>query len=258
MKKTILSHLPGDFPWQVQYFETIDSTNSRAKALAAAGAPHGTVLIADRQTGGRGRMGRSFSSPGGVGIYLSVILRPGCTAAQLMHLTCAVAVAACDAIEKTCGFRPSIKWINDLIAQGKKLGGILTELSIDPATGAVNYAVVGIGINCREQEFPADIRHIAISAETVTRSSVDREALTAALILALQETDKILLTEKSSIMARYKKNCITLGQDIYLLRGHEKIPCRALDLDEDGALQVVFSDGTVEFVNSGEVSTRLR
>lgn len=257
MKNAILSHLPGDFPWQVQYYQTIDSTNTYAKKLAAEGAPHGTVIIADQQTGGRGRMGRSFCSTGGVGIYLSVILRPNCHATDLMHLTCAVAVSACDAVEKACGFRPKIKWTNDLIAQYKKLGGILTEMSIDPA-GHVDYAVVGIGVNCGKHEFPEDIRDIAIALETVTQTQVDRSAVAAALISALQEMDGKLQTQKEEIMARYKKNCITLGQDIFLLRGGKKIPCRALDLDNDGALQVVYPDGTTEFVNSGEVSVRTR
>lgn len=256
MKNAILSHLPGDFPWQVQYFDTIQSTNTYAKKLASEGAAHGTVILADQQTGGRGRMGRSFCSAGGAGIYLSVILRPNCRATELMHLTCAVAVAACDAVEQICGFRPGIKWINDLIAQGKKLGGILTELSLDPVTGLVNYAVVGIGINCHKQEFPKDIRHIAISAETITQKPVDRSELSAALISALYKMDSRLLTAKEEIMVRYRENCITLGQDIYLLRGDQKLPCRALDLDNDGALQVVYPDGTAEFVNSGEVSVR--
>jgi BirA family biotin operon repressor/biotin-[acetyl-CoA-carboxylase] ligase len=224
MKNAILTHLPGDFPWQVQYFDTIDSTNSYAKKLAADGAPHGTVIVAGQQTDGRGRMGRSFSSNRGVGVYLSVILRPNCKATALMHLTCAVAVAACDAIQKVSGFRPQIKWINDLIAQGKKLGGILTELSVDPATGYVNYAVVGIGINCKKQEFPADIKDIAIALESVTNRPICPNALAAALLLLLQEMDGILLTDKARIMAKYKENCITLGQNIYLIQNNTKLP----------------------------------
>ena len=149
MQDSIISYLPDNHPWRssIFWFDTVDSTNTRAKELAAAGAPHGTVLIADRQTGGRGRLGRSFQSPAGMGIYLSLILRPNCPAAQLMHLTCAVAVSTCDAVEQTLNFRPSIKWINDLVAQRRKLAGILTELSVNPRTGFVDYAVVGIGIN---------------------------------------------------------------------------------------------------------------
>ena len=124
MKEDLIKHLPPVHPGpdHVHWFDTIDSTNTYAKALAQSGAPQGTVVIADRQTGGRGRMGRSFSSPGGMGIYLSMILRPECEATELMHLTCAVAVAMCDAVEGVSGFRPQVKWINDLMAKGKKTG----------------------------------------------------------------------------------------------------------------------------------------
>ena len=141
MKQRILDHLPRNHPWagNIHYFDTIDSTNTEAKRLAAAGAPHGTVLIAGHQTGGRGRMGRSFHSPAGLGIYLSVILRPECAPGDLMHLTCAAAVAMCDAVENAAGFRPGIKWTNDLVYGKRKLGGILTELAFG-SSGRVDYA----------------------------------------------------------------------------------------------------------------------
>lgn len=252
---------PGN-PWrgQVHWYQTIDSTNTAAKQMAQNGAPHGTVIIADRQTSGRGRMGRSFRSPAGMGIYLSVILRPRCGAEDLMHLTCAVAVAMCDAVEAASGFRPGIKWINDLLANQKKLGGILTELSIDPATGLVNYAVIGIGINCCQGtgDFPGEIRDIAISVQAVTKRPVDRCRLAAAMIDALWEMDRKLLSQKEDIMRQYKADCATLGQDIFLLRGDRKTACRALDLTDDGALLVQYPDGTVEEVSSGEVSVRVR
>ena len=104
----ILSFLPADYPWKssLHYFDAIDSTNLRAKQMAAQGAPHGTVLIADRQTAGKGRLGRSFHSPEGMGIYMSILLRPVCAPGELMHLTCAAAVAMCDAVEKATGLRP--------------------------------------------------------------------------------------------------------------------------------------------------------
>ena len=147
----ILRKLPEDFPWKdtIRHFPTVNSTNTLAKELAQAGAPHGTVLIADAQTGGRGRMGHSFHSPAGSGIYLSVILRPNCHASQLMHLTCATGVAMCSAVKATTGITPGIKWTNDLVCGTNKLGGILTELSLEP-DGHVRYAVVGIGINCNQ------------------------------------------------------------------------------------------------------------
>ena len=112
--KRIQSHL-GDSRWQVQIFEEVTSTNTLLKELGRQGAPAGTVLVADRQTGGRGRLGRTFLSPGGVGIYLSALIRPDCAPTELMHLTCAAAAAMCDAVEDATGLRPGIKWTNDLV-----------------------------------------------------------------------------------------------------------------------------------------------
>ena len=165
MKEHIIRALKESCPWQdsLLWFPCIDSTNTRARELARQGAPHGTVLIADRQTGGRGRMGRSFHSPGGVGIYMSVILRPHCSPQALMHLTCAAAVALCDAVESAVGFRPGIKWINDLVVQKRKIAGVLTELGFD-SQGMVDFAVVGIGINCCQQQsdFPEELRMLPV------------------------------------------------------------------------------------------------
>ena len=261
MKEQLFALLPTEHPWynNIHWFDTIDSTNTEAKKMAQAGAPHGTVLIADNQTGGRGRMGRSFSSPAGMGIYMSVILRPGCKAGELMHLTCAAGVCMCDAVESVTGFRPEIKWINDLIACGKKLGGILTELSLVPGTDIVDFAIVGVGINClqAEEDFPEELRDIAISLASVTEA-VDRAALAASMVCNFGAMDYLLLTQKEGLMACYRRDCCTLGQDIYLIRGDKKIPCHALDVDQDGGLSVIFSDGTTEIVTSGEVSTRVR
>ena len=257
MKDRILAQLPENFPWRdrILWFDTIDSTSDHAKRLAAAGAPHGTVVIADRQTGGRGRMGRTFHSPGGVGVYLSVILRPRCQAQELMHLTCAVAVAMCDAVENASGVRPGVKWINDLVFDRKKLGGILTELSIAPDTGLVQYAVIGIGINCCQvlEDFPAELRDIATSLSMVTGQPMDRSRLAAAMVQALHRMD---LTLKQEVMDAYRADCITLGKDVVLLQNEQAQYGKALDLDEDGALIVKLRDGHIRTVSSGEVSVR--
>ena len=118
-------------------------------------------------------MGRSFLSPGGVGVYMSVILRPNCTPDKLMHLTCATAVAMCDAVEQAAGFRPGIKWTNDLVSKRKKLAGILTEMSLD-ATGKVAYAVVGIGVNCcqKPEDFAPEIRDMAGSLSMIAEQNL--------------------------------------------------------------------------------------
>ncbi len=258
MKHEILSAL-GSHPWAeaLIYYDSIGSTNDEAKALAAGGAPHGTVLIADRQTKGRGRMGRSFQSPGGKGIYLSVILRPACRPDALMHLTCAVAVAACDAIETVCGVRPGVKWINDLILSGKKLGGILTEMSLS-ATGDVQYAVVGIGINCsqKQEDFPHQLQNIAISLEAAENRKIDRAALAAELVRSLSKMAEALHAKKFMLLDTYRSDCITTGKEVIV---HAPTGTRrglAVDVDSDGALVVRFSDGTMEAIQSGEVSVR--
>lgn len=242
---------------QIHRYETIDSTNLRAKQLADAGAAHGTVVIAETQAGGKGRMGRSFHSPAGSGIYLSMILRPQCPAVKLMHLTCAVAVAMCDALETAAGIRPGIKWTNDLVCGTKKLGGILTELSLDAKGNAV-YAIVGIGINCcqKESDFPEDIRSIATSLSAVTGCAVDRSRVAAAMIEALQTMADVLLSEKASIMERYRRDCITTGKEVSLVKGDRVRHGFAETVDDDGALIVLFSDGHREAVNAGEVSVR--
>ena len=259
MLNDILFQLPAQFPWKshIHHFPCVESTNTLAKSLAAQGAPNGTVLIADAQSGGRGRMGRSFHSPQGTGIYLSLILRPECPASALMHLTCATAVAVCSGLESACGMRPGIKWTNDLVWQSKKLGGILTELSIG-ASGMVDYAVVGIGINCLQQEndFPEDIRDIAASLSMATGKAVSRSTAASALLIALEQMSRQLLTHKEATMIDYRQDCITLGREISVSNANGVQYGTALDIDDDGALLVSFSDGRQEYVSAGEVSIR--
>lgn len=258
MKQAILSKLSAECPWRgtLHWFNTIDSTNVAAREMAAQGAPHGTILIAGHQTGGRGRLGRSFSSPAGMGVYLSVILRPQCLPAELMHLTCAAAVAACDAVEAAAGFRPGIKWTNDLVANSRKLGGILTELSLE--AGRVQYAVIGIGINCRQQpdDFPPELQDLACSLASVTGADVSCAHMAAALVDALARMDSCLISGKAGIMDRYRADCITLGREVQLLRADQTRYGTALAVDDQGGLTVRFTDGTTETVTSGEISIR--
>ena len=257
MKNKIVHQLRESCPWQdsLLYFQSIDSTNTRAKELAFQGAPHGTVLIADHQTGGRGRRGRSFHSPAGSGIYMSVILRPNCPASQLMHLTCAAAVALCDAVEISCGFRPGIKWTNDLVYGQRKLAGILTELSFN-THGNVDWAIVGMGINCTQEasQFPEEIRSMAGSLASVSGKSVDRAKVAAAMMDALYRMD---LSKKEEIITQYRTDCVTLGKEVSVVRADGIFHhCTAMDIDEEGALIVRHADGRLETVSSGEVSIR--
>ncbi len=260
MKNKLRDLIDAECPWRdtLHWYPSTDSTNTRAKALAASGAPQGSVVLSGSQSAGRGRMGRSFHSPAGKGIYLSVLLRPDCPVEKLMHLTCAVGVAVCNAVEAVTGFRPGIKWINDLVAEGKKLGGILTELSVDPKSAQVQYAIVGIGINCTgtSGDFPAELHDIAISLEAVTGEAVCIPALAAAIITELWKTDAILLKEPERLLSSYRRDCVTLGKPVVVHQGTAQRIGIAADLDHRGGLIVELSDGTRETVTSGEVSVR--
>jgi len=257
MIQQIQNYLPGDHPWQnqIQWFETIESTNTYAKQLAAAGAAHGTVLLAGHQTGGRGRMGRSFSSPANAGVYMSVLLRPQCSPQQLMHLTCAAGVAMCDAVENTCGLRPGIKWTNDLVFQKRKLGGILTELVVTPNSTA---AVVGIGINvCQtEADFPPELQSIAGSLAMLCGQAPSRWLLAANMIQALYIMGQRLLPDKCTILEQYRQDCITLDAEVSVVCADTLRHGRAIGIDDEGALIIRFQDGHIEAVSSGEVSVR--
>jgi len=258
MIESILSNIPTPCPWRdtVYWYDTVDSTNTRAKELAKAGALHGTVIIAGNQTGGRGRMGRSFSSPEGMGVYLSVILRPGCTADRLMHLTCVAGVAAMNAVEAVCGVCPDIKWANDLVLGGKKLGGILSELGFKG--NVVDYAIIGIGINCcqKAENFPEELRDIATSILMQTGKKISPAALAGALTEQLFHMDWTLFSKKEQLMDTYRQHCITLGREIVVIQNDTKHTATALDIDKDGGLIIGFDDGTEQTVNTGEVSIR--
>ena len=255
--KAIRSHL-GDCPWRVYLFSEVDSTNTMLKKLCNEGTPAGTVLVADRQTGGRGRLGRTFQSPGGMGVYLSALIRPDCTPQELMHLTCATAVAMCDAVENAFGFRPGIKWTNDLVVGRHKLGGILTELVLDPKTYRVEGAVIGVGINCNqlESDFDESIRPIATSARMVMGREADRNILIAEMVKALAVMDKTLLSSPAPMLEQYCKDCITLGQHVSIVKGDEVRHADAIDIDAEGGLIVRYENGEIGTVTSGEVSVR--
>lgn len=256
--REIRAHM-GDHSWAslVQVLETVDSTNTAAKALAAQGAPQGTAVLAERQTGGRGRLGRQFDSPPGMGVYLSVVLRPEAEPQRLLPLTCFVAAALCDAVEEAAGLRPKIKWTNDLLLGGRKLAGILTEMTLEAESNKVQYAVVGVGINCgqREADFPPALRETACSLAMAGRR-VDRSGLAAAMLLHLAGLSQSLLSGQAEWMQKYRNGCVTIGRQVRLLRDGACREGLAMGVDDQGALLVDFGDGRPRPVRSGEVSIR--
>lgn len=238
--------------------DSVDSTNNYVKALAEQGAPHGTVVLSDCQTGGRGRRGNRFLSPAGKGLYLSALLRPQLPPAAVIDLTAWVAVALCDALEQVTGERPGIKWTNDIILRQKKVCGILTELSLEGESGALNYVVTGIGINVSQtdEDFGPEVAPVAISLEQALGRPVRRADLAAALIRALDKLSRDFPEKKADYLARYRADCLTTGHQVRLLQRGERRTAFAESIDDNFALVVRWPDGTRETVTAGDVSVR--
>ena len=252
-KAAILAAL-GDHPWAgtLEVLDVVDSTNTYLKARGAAGAAHGTVAVADAQTGGRGRLGRGFDSAPGAGVYLSALLRPACPPQALMSLTAQAAVAVRRAILAVAGAEAGIKWVNDLVLDRRKICGILTELALEPDSGRVAYAVVGVGINCNRPaaSFPPELRQTAGSLLSQTGRRVDRNALAAALIRELAALPGL------DWRAEYRAACVNLGKAVQILApGKEPRTGVALDVGQEAELIVQTSEG-IEHIRSGEVSVR--
>lgn len=239
--------------------EQVDSTNTYAKQLAMAGAPDGTVVAADCQTAGRGRMDRRFESPAGQGIYLTALLRPDLPPERLMPVTALAGVAVCQAVEEVCGVRLQLKWPNDPILNGKKLSGILTELSLEAETGRMQYLVVGIGLNVgqTEEDFPPELREVATSLRRELGTAVSRPALAAAEIRALDRLYEALRRgDLRPYLEAYRRDCVNLGRTVRLKGPAGEETATAVGIDEDFGLVVEDSMGKQRTIRSGEVSVR--
>lgn len=227
-----------------------ESTNDLAKEYAKNGEEEGVVIVADSQTKGKGRLGRSFFSPYGTGLYMSVILRPGVERNGLL-ITSFASVAVCRAIKKVCGASPKIKWVNDVYLGGKKVCGILTESLI--FEGKAEYIILGIGLNVNGGEFPENIRDIATSIEKETFKKQDKEALLKEILNELDELYKSY--ENGDFLKESKELSCVLGKEVKVIRGNEIYTAKAVDIDSLGGL-VIERDGKKETLNSGEVSIR--
>ena len=242
--------------WQA--VEEVDSTNSLCKRLGMDGAPDGTAVIAECQSAGRGRQGRSFQSPAGMGVYCSILWRPQVSPEALMNLPALGAIAVRRAIEEVTGVAIDIKWPNDLVLHGKKLGGILTELALEGESGAVDYVVLGIGINVHEkqEDFEGEVADIASSLDVELGRSVSRPALAAALLRQLDVLRREALETPVRWLSDYRESCLTIGKEVQVLRGDQRRRAVALGVDDRFGLRVRYADGTEDTVRSGEVSVR--
>lgn len=238
--------------------KTVDSTNNYAKVLAQNGAPQGTVVIAEEQTAGKGRLGRKFYSPASTGIYMSIIVRPQMSVEKSLMITTGTAVVVSEAIEKISYLPTQIKWVNDIYAGDRKLCGILTEASIDCESGGLEYAIVGIGINVStvKDSFPEELGNIATSifphrSPRPIRSSLIGEILNEFFSSLDSFSD-------GAHMKQYRERSMLIGRDINVIKGSEIIPAKAIDIDDDASLVVRYTTGEIANLSSGEVSVRAR
>ncbi len=258
VEREIRRHLPKGFPCPgLRCLEEVDSTNSYLKREALAGAPHGAVAVANCQTAGRGRLSRSFLSPPDRGVYLSVLLRPQLPPEALMGSTGMAAVAVCRAIERVSGADVGIKWTNDLVLNGKKLCGILTEMTLEGETGAAESLVIGAGVNVRHtpEDFGPVVSRMATSLEQ-EGYAVPRARLAAAMIEELYRLSECLGGDTGGWVEEYRRRCVTLGRPVQLLWTEGLEQAQALDIDGQFGLVVRRADGSVTTVRTGEVSVR--
>ena len=251
MNNSLHGRIPGR---NIEYHDIIDSTNIRAKQLGAAGAPHMTLVLANEQTAGRGRMTRSWVSPPGTSALMSLLVRPRLPAWRAPELVFISAIAACDAVNAlTGGEHARIKWPNDLVIGTKKISGTLLEMALDGAD--IDYAVVGIGINVLGVEFPAELPY-AGSIESAAGQQVQRMALVAEYLDRFDALYALWLKDGfAPILDLCRERSATLGKDIRAICPDGEHIGKAVDFDPSGALIVDTGDEMLT-LTAGDVSVR--
>lgn len=232
---------------EIRYYETLPSTSRTAAEAAREGAPHLYTVVAKEQTEGRGRMTRRFFSPCG-GLYFTTVLRTALTPCEYGAITPFAALAVARAIREVCGVQVEIKWINDLLLDGKKVCGILAESGVDRMGAA--YVLLGIGINTGDTAFPEELCDVATSLAVT-----DHDALLHAILQELSHTDHVV--KNGAWLAEYRAASAVLGHKVFVFEKDEKRLATAMDILEDGALLVQYEDGTHGELRGGEISLRL-
>jgi BirA family biotin operon repressor/biotin-[acetyl-CoA-carboxylase] ligase len=240
------------------FFEQVDSTNRYAKQIAEGGFLDGTVIMADEQLNGRGRMGRNWVSPKGKGIWMTIMLKPKINPADASKVTLLAACAICKAIEVICGLYTKIKWPNDIVLNGKKLCGILTEMSAE--IDEINYLIIGIGVNVNIDldEFPKELQDIATSIKIEKGDMVIRKEVAAAIINHFERYYKAFIKTGSikEYINEYKEKSAVLGKEVIVTSSTLELRGTVVDISEEGQLQLELKDGSIKEIISGEVSLR--
>lgn len=244
---------------KIHIYDTLDSTNIKAKQIAAENGEDRAVIMARQQTGGRGRLGRSFFSPK-EGLYMSILIKPDFDLSNSGLVTSAAAVSVAQSIEEIAHKDAGIKWVNDVYVDSKKVCGILTEGITDFETGRIEHLIIGIGINTTVKDFPKELLQTVGAVE----GEYSKSALAASVVS--KTIDFIKQIDDPSFIKTYKEKSIVIGKNIKVYKGQYKvnpddeipgINARVLDIDSDGGLIVLYSDGTREKLISGEISIRL-
>lgn len=240
----------------ILYFDETDSTNTEAKQAAEGGAPHGSLVVADYQSGGKGRRGRLWLAPHGVGIWMSLILRPGLHPMSASMLTLIAAMAVASGIGKAVGIKAEIKWPNDIVCGGKKVCGILTEMSTE--LECINYVVTGIGINVSTEDFPKEIADVASSIYLETGEHISRSRLIGVVMEAYERYYEVFLQtcDMSGLKEEYDSRLANKDNFVRVLQPGHEYTGTSLGINAEGELLVETEDGEVHRVISGEVSVR--
>lgn len=239
----------------IRVFQETTSTNDVVEKLAHDGVEEGVVVFAEAQTKGRGRLGRSWVSPKGKGLWFSVLLRPNLRPQAATRMVVAGAVALSRAIQKQLGLSPEIKWPNDILLRGRKVAGILTELSAE--LDRIKHLVLGVGVDVNQEprEFPAELRATATSLRIETGEEIDRAALAAALLAELdEEYHRVTAGQFAAVAADWERQCTTLGHQVTIRVGDRAIEGRAESLDAEGALLLRSQHGRLEHIIGGDVT----
>ncbi len=238
----------------IYIYDTIDSTNDEAKRKWKEYKKAPCLFVSDEQTGGKGRRGRSFYSPKGTGIYMSLLIQPETGLEDAVHITTATAVIAAKALQEYTGQAVGIKWVNDLYVGNKKVCGILTEAVIEPEATEKTAVVVGIGINLSTVDFPEEIREIAGGLVAGDRD-IDVTGLVARIAEGVLEFSGNL--KDCTYVEDYRKMSVVLGREIRYNEGDAFIKAKAIDIDSEGGLIVELPDGSVKVLKTGEITVRL-
>ena len=241
---------------KVVYYDETDSTNNQAKAYGEKGEAHGTLFVADMQAAGKGRRGRVWVSPAGSSIYMTILLHPDVLPTKAPQLTLVMAMAVAEGIRKVTGLETKIKWPNDVIVNGRKVCGILTEMSTE--IDYINYVVIGDGINVNQETFPEEIRDTATSLKIETGSSVRRSVLIATIMECFEQFYEVFMTTEdlSGLQERYNAMLVNLGREVRVLEPGNEYEAHALGINRTGELIVRTVDGQEKEIYAGEVSVR--